>query len=628
MKLSALPVRAVKLEAHEFSVPQPKRVLEARGVGFIGAIRDQQLAWIGAFRRLLDGLEEPLQVVMRFDPGGDRQVKVVSEQDLTQQLIDIGLQTSEVTAHETDFGDEYLTFCRDLGGWHASWYLDGFPGEELEPGWLLRLVPSETALTIAWHAEPMPTAWVIEYLRRQIAHMRASNLAARSRGMPDLETSRAMPAAEDLQRRLLASEERAFRVGVYLTASGGTYDQLEGARSAVEAAARAGLVTLRRATFRQRAARVATMPTGQDPLARRKILDTSSLATLFPWLDADVRDPAGMPVGSSAATGIEVDIDPFDQRRYENANIGVFGHSGAGKTYLLSTLAMGQLERGSQVFIIDPEHEYGRLAAELGGSDIQLSLGSGHSLNVMDMRPGDAAIADSVELLEVICGGIDVAEKTSVEEAIRRAYEQVERPVLGDVAARLPPGRTAKVLKRWVAGALGQMFSAPTNVDLDAAIVAFGMRELREEMVAPVHFLLAEALWRRIRERTKRTLLVVDELGILFEDATIRRFVVRLARRIRKYNGGLLFATQNPGDLLSSEAGTVVATNPAIRFFGAQRPSEALKLQRAYQLSDVQRQYVEAARRGEFLLCAGHDRLPLRAKAPPWQEQLIKKTRA
>lgn len=628
MKLTALPVRPVKLEPHELQLPQPRRVLEARGVGFIGAVKDQQIAWITAFRRLLDGLEQPLQVVLHFDPGGDRRVELVCEQDLMQQLAEIGLRTREEAIQECDYGDEYVTFCRDLGGWHGSWYLDGFPGEELEPGWLLRLVPPATAVTIAWHAEPMPTAWVLEYLRRQIAHMRASNLAARSRGSSDLDASRAMPAAEDLQRRLIASEERAFRVGVYLTASAATYDKLEEAKAAVESAARASLVGLRRATFRQRAARVATAPSGQDPLARRKILDTSSLATLFPWLDSDVRDANGMPVGRSAATGIEVAIDPFEQRRYENANIGVFGHSGAGKTYLLSTLAMGQLETGAQVFIIDPEHEYGRLATELGGGDIQLSLGSGHSLNVMDMRPGDAAIADSLELLEVICGGIDVAEKATVEEAIRKAYEEVQEPVLGDVAKRLPAGRTAKVLTRWVAGALGRMFSAPTNVDLDAPIVAFGMRELREEMVAPVHFLLAEALWRRIRERARRTVLVVDELGILFEDATIRRFVVRLARRIRKYNGGLLFATQNPGDLLSSEAGTVVASNPAIRFFGAQRPSEAVKLQRAYQLSDAQRQYVEAARRGEFLLCAGHDRLPLRVKAPPWQEELMKKTRA
>jgi type IV secretory pathway VirB4 component len=81
---------------------------------------------------------------------------------------------------------------------------------------------------------------------------------------------------------------------------------------------------------------------------------------------------------------------------------------------------------------------------------------------------------------------------------------------------------------------------------------------------APVHYLLAEALWARIKMRDRRRMLVVDELGLLFEDPTVRRFVVSLASRIRKYNGSLVFATQNPGDLLSGDAGAVVATNPGI----------------------------------------------------------------
>jgi type IV secretory pathway VirB4 component len=158
-------------------------------------------------------------------------------------------------------------------------------------------------------------------------------------------------------------------------------------------------------------------------------------------------------------------------------------------------------------------------------------------------------------------------------------------------------------------------------------MVVFGMRELREELVPAVHFLLAEALWSRIKARRRRRLLIVDELGLLFDDPTIRRFVVSLARRIRKYDGSLVFATQNPGDLLSSDAGLVVATNPAIHFFGAQRPGEAQKLQRAFQLSDAQRSQLETAQRGDFLLAAGPDRLGIRVQAPPWQANVMQSAR-
>jgi len=119
-------------------------------------------------------------------------------------------------------------------------------------------------------------------------------------------------------------------------------------------------------------------------------------------------------------------------------------------------------------------------------------------------------------------------------------------------------------------------------------------------------------------------MLVIDELGLLFEDPTIRRFVVNLARRIRKYDGSLVFATQNPGDLLSSDQGTVVATNPAVVFFGPQRPGEAAKLQESFRLSTQQRSFLESGARGEFLLAAGPDRLAVQVEAPPWQAEAMR----
>ena len=608
----------------------PVTVTAAFGVGYIGAGREQQARWLASFRRLLDGLDRPVQFIAGFHASGEREVLLVGPAALAADLRAIGLRTATRPSpdHTTAFGLESPFLHQDRFGCHRTWYLDRFAGDELEAGWLLALAPGGIDVTISWHVEPMPTGWAVEYLRRQLAHMRAAHLETARRGLPDVQLDQALPAAQQLQRKLAASEERAFQVATYVSVRALNKDRLEAAAAQLEAAARAALVTLRAATFRQWDARLAVLPLGIDRLGRRRILDSSSLTTFFPWLDADVRDPAGASVGTSRATALDVAIDPFDQRRYENANIGIFGHSGAGKTYLMKTILAGAAERGLQIFVIDPEHEYGALATRLGGRDIQLSPGSGHSLNVMDLQPSTEAVADTVDLLDVICGRLDEVEKAAAEEAIRHAYLEIENPVLADVAVRLGPGRVAKILQRWSTGALGRMFSEPTNIDLDAPVVVFGMREMREELVAPVHFLLAEALWRRIRSRARRTLLVVDELGLLFDDPTIRRFVVRLARRIRKYDGSLVFATQNPGDLLSSDAGTVVATNPAIVFFGSQRPNEAAKLARAFDLSDSQRQFLEAGRRGEFLLCAGHDRLPLTVRAPAGHHELILDARA
>jgi len=521
-------------------------------------------------------------------------------------------------------------------GFSRTWYIERLPGTELEPGWLHRLLPPGLRLSLAWHVTPLPIAWIVGYLQRQLVNMRASRLVEQTAGATDPTLAGALPTAEDLQRRLAASQDKAFHVAVYLTLTAPARHELELGAQRIEAASRALLCDLQPCTFRMRDAYVATCPAGIDRLQRKRVVDTSALATFFPWDEADIRQAGGLVIGRNRTTGAPVLVDPFDQRVYANANIAVFGHSGAGKTYLLSAIAMGALGRGVQVYVIDPEHEYGALARQLGGLDVQLALGSGHALNVLDLRPSDQrdeswlgpAAADAVDLCACVCGGLDEAERAHVEGAVRAAYADVRQPLLGDVANRLrEDSRVAIVLRRWVHGSLGQMFSAPTNMDLDAPIVAFGMRELRDEMVAPVHFLLAEALWTRIKRKDRRRMLVVDELGLLFEDATIRRFVVSLARRIRKYDGSLVFATQNPGDLLSSDQGSVVATNPALLFLGAQRPGEAAKLQSTFHLSTAQRGFLETARRGEFLLAAGTERLGVAVQAPPWQEEAMRLSR-
>ena len=661
-------------------VGRPAAVIATGAIGYLDAAEDDRRRWIAGFRALLDSLDAPLQVVIDFVPGaGDgqprspsvteprpgpslrRRLDLAFAQTLrdsrSAQRRDVHLAThpSAIEALERAlrelgvpdvrqvdwqppggllFGREMSGSVQDCQGWHRTWWIERFPGVDLMPGWLLRLAPDGLRLSLSWHAERLPTAWVVDYLQRQLVHMRAAQMH-RAGGVGDPQIEGAAPAAESLQQRLTASQESAFHVSLYLSVCTSSAADLEVASARVEAAGRSALCQLAATTFRQLDGRLATLPLARDPIGRRRVLDTSALVTMFPWFDADLQEPAGLVIGASRATGQPVMIDPFDERRYANANVGVFGHSGAGKTYLLSTLAMGALGVGAQVFIIDPEHEYGRLARELGGLDVALALGSGHSINVLELRGEGrdestigSAVADAVELCAVLCGELDEADRARLELTIRETFLSTVQPVLADVVARLPTeSRIGRVLGRWVQGSLGQIFSRPTNIDLEAPLIAFGMRELRAEMVAPVHYLLAEALWARIKNRDRRRLLVIDELGLLFDDPTVRRFVVALARRIRKYDGSLVFATQNPGDLLSGDAGAVVATNPAVHFFGAQRPGEAAKLQRAFHLSEAQTAGLESARRGEFLLAAGANRLPIRVQAPEWQAVAMRRAR-
>ena len=534
----------------------------------------------------------------------------------------------------------HRTDSLELGGRHyTSFVVNRYPGEEIEPGWLLPLLAFKGELHVGIHILPLETDRMLTLLHHRIRDLRANDMASLESGAVDQATIGTLPDALSMHHALARNEEKAFAVSFYLTIGADDPLELRSQAEALRVSCRRMMLHPVQPIFEMRQALLSSWPLGTDLLARDQILHTSAVVTMMPWLQEDLADPSGHYWGYNKETGGLCVFDPFDEERFTNANIAVLAQSGAGKSYAAASVVLSGYTRGIGAIVLDPEAEYGGMIRALGGTYFQLASGSGHAINVLDPlfftvdsdEPTDQ-LSDVLDLIGLMCGKLDEVERAQVETITRLVISRADRTaVLGDIwrelELRQPASRISTILRRWVTGDLGRLFSAPTNVDLGAPIVGFNLRDLSEELIPPACLILANWLWTALRRHRQPRHLLIDEVGLLLEHEPIRRFLIRLARRIRKYGGSLILVSQNPGDFFETKDGAVLATNPSILLLGCQKRSEAVKLQRAFNLTERQVNYLETAERGDFLLVAGPNRVPVHVMAPPWMDELIVKSR-
>ena len=278
--------------------------IATRPLGFDGASEADRIRWLNGFRRLLDGLETPIEVLIESEPGTgadtigspptprdfddmrsadiwfvEQTVQSPSAHRRTTSLVvptreasrvegalremGVGFSTSAPLRRPT-FGEERPHHLAIADGWSRTWYVERMPGTELEPGWIFRLIPPGLRVRLAWHADPLPVAWIVDYLQRQLTNMRASRMQELAAGTNDPMLAGALPNTEDLQRRLASSQEKAFHVSLYITLVAATLQTLEDGSERIRSAARAILCELQPCTFRMLDGHIATLPTGID----------------------------------------------------------------------------------------------------------------------------------------------------------------------------------------------------------------------------------------------------------------------------------------------------------------------------------------------------------------------------
>lgn len=237
--------------------------------------------------------------------------------------------------------------------------------------------------------------------------------------------------------------------------------------------------------------------------------------------------------------------------------------------------------------------------------------------------------------------GLSQREKGLLDRALYETYRRVgitsdphthdrPAPLLRDLYDVLTAGMCgsdeyglAERLHRYVDGSLARLFSAPTDVALDARLVVFDVRDLDAELRPIGLLLIADFVWTRVRRQRKPRLLLIDEAWSLIQHAEGGRFLAGLARRARKHYLGLVTITQDVEDFLGSEWGRTVLANSSIQMLMKQDSTTIEAVSAAFRLSAGERQYLLGCHKGEGLLFARGGHVALRVESSLAEHALV-----
>ena len=529
----------------------------------------------------------------------------------------------------------------------------GYP-RTVGPGWLQPLIDFEEPLELSLHVLPLETGRMVSALTHKMVLLHSSRLLeARGGRLADPEREVAYEDAERLRDALQRGEEKVFSVGLYVLLRASSLATLDDLTRRVEVTLDGMLAHSRVAILEQDAGFRSCLPEGQDHLLVSRNLDTSSLATTFPFSSSTLTMERGVLYGIARHNSSPVIFDPFDPS-LENANAVIFAKSGAGKSYFTKLMALRNLLFGVDFLVIDPEDEYRTLCDAVGGQYVRLASSSAQHLNPFDLPPPDdewegrdplaEQVAALLGLLEIMLAEpgrpLGSYERAILDRALYRTYaakgidadpstHSRPAPLMGDLLASLAgePSETAADLstrlERYVGGSLAGLFAAPTDVSLDRRFVVFNVQALEPELRPLGIHLITSFVWNQVRRSRRPRLLIIDEAWSLMQYTEGGAFLAGMARRARKYYLGLVAITQDVADFLDADHGRTVLTNAAIKLLMKQDAATIQPVVSAFQLSDDERQFLLAAAKGEGLFFARGSHVALKVEASPAEHRLV-----
>ena len=479
--------------------------------------------------------------------------------------------------------------------------------------------------------------------------------------------------AKYIRKEIQINNEDIYYLYIYINTYAENIKELEYLLNKLEGITQSKGLQTRRANFRQEELFLSTLPLMDNEeivkkAARRNIL-TSGLIATYPFISSTIFDPKGIFIGTNIYNNSLVFIDRYNTEKYKNANICIFGTSGAGKSFYTKLLILRYKLLGIKQYIIDPDREYNNLCKNLKGVQIKIGATSNTYINILEIRKesieeGETGylatkIGKLIGFFNLVFGEMDEEEKAILEEKIIETYKtkgitfddnslykenknkiidkefknSKDMPRLEDLYNILEKDiKTQKFKTKLIPFIKGSMkfFNEYTNVELNNELIVADIYDLGEENLKYGMYLFTDLFWDKIKEnRNEKKAIYLDEIWRLIgvtSNKNVASFIYKIFKTIRKYSGSSVAITQDISDIFSLENGIYgksILNNSSIKTFFALEEENIKILSEYSNLSEKEKVEIKSLKRGECLMFVGENHILTKIEFSEAEKEII-----
>ena len=603
---------------------------------------------MGNFKRLgvqcqpLDGRERLAVLHGQMHPG-QREPFRFSWKDIPKT----GMGTKDYIAPDSFDFRQSRTF-RVGQAWGAASYLQ-ILASEMSDKLLAEILELDAELTVTMHIQTVDQLKAIKTIKGKISDIGRMKVEEQKKAVrsgydmeilpPDLITF--SKDAAELLTELQSRNERMLLLTFTVVNIAPTRQRLENDVFTVSGIAQKYNCALKRLDWQQEQGFVSSLVLGYNGVEIQRGMTTSSTAIFIPFMTRELRmGGQALYYGMNALSN---NVIMADRKKLKSANGLYLGSTGSGKSFgAKRELINVFLATDDRIIVVDPMGEYAPLIRRLGGQVIEISPGSPHYINPMDiainLNDEDSPLSMKADFLLSLCElvvggkeGLQPIERTVIDRCVRLVYrelalglETAKTPLLQDLYEELlrqpepEARRVATALELYCTGSLN-LFNHPTNVNLNSRIVCFVLKGLGENLRKIAMHVTNEFVTAAVNANFNEgiaTWCYFDEFHILLRDALTASYFVAVWKMLRKKGCIPSALTQNVKDLLASREIENILDNTDFMILLSQAQSDRAILAKQLGISEHQLSYITHANAGEGLLFYGNVTIPFVDRFP------------